>query len=276
MSVADELTSLLEAETRYLPINSEMILSPLKPLQLGTLPFDEPHPNPRAGTHPEDLPERDTSSSSIPPSSGGDAQHRLESRYSQYENRPIKPMNQNRRIAANFGGFSPKMHAVKPQPSDSRPQPHCSRWSPREPVSTEITLNSSDGSISASNSSVKSDLKLLKDILHSKRAKHVRRSHSAHVHGDAVPKERVRSSVSSSLYKSEYSPDKYSTNRRSTHSRGSGGSREYSKRHDSGNGTSRKGTQDTNGVSSEGKASPIYCHAISLVLLRWHFQLSND
>ena len=275
MSVADELTSLLEAETRYLPINSEMILSPLKPLQLGTLPIDEPHPNPHAGTHPEDLPERDTSSSSIPPSSGGDALHRPESRYSQYENRPIKPMNQNRRIAANFAGFSPKMHAVKPEPSDSRPQPHCSRWSPREPVSTEVTLNSSNGSLtSASNSSVKSDLKLLKDILHSKRTKHVRRSHSAHVHGDdAAPKERVRSSVSSSLYKSEYSPDKYSTNRRSTRSRGSGDSREYGrdKRHDSSSGTSRKGTQHTNGVSSEGKASPIYCYAISLVLLRWHF-----
>ena len=235
-----------------------MILGPLKPLQLGTLPLDEPH----AGTHPEDLPERDTSSSSIPPSSG-DA-HQQESRYSQYENRPIKPLNQNRRIAANFAGFSPKMHAIKPQPSDSRP--HCSRWSAREPVSTEVTLNSSDGSTTAS--SVTSDLKLLKDVLHSKRTKRstgVRRSHSAHVHSDDAPKERVRSSVSSSLYKSEYSPDKYTTNRRSTRSRASGGSREYSRerRRDSGSALSRKGTQDSNAVSSEGKASQIYCYAIN-------------
>ena len=255
MSVSDELTSLLDAETRYLPINSELTMSPLKPLHLGTSPTALPQDSPTAGTHPEDVPERDTSSSSVPPSSG-DSQHQQESRYLQYENRPIKPLNQNRRIAANFA-FSPKMQGIKPQPSNSRPQPHCSRWSEREPVSTEVTLNdSSNGSSSVSSSNVTSELKLLKDILQSKRAKlsGVRRSHSAHVHSDAN-KEQIRSSVSSSLYKSEYSPDKYMSGRRSTRSRGSGGSREYGveRRRDSGSGSSRKVRDDTDGVVSEGE-----------------------
>ena len=101
-----------------------------------------------------------------------------------------------------------------------------------------------------------SELKLLKDILQSKRAKRsgVRRSHSAHVHSDAN-KEQIRSSVSSSLYKSEYSPDKYTSGRRSTRSRGGGGSREYGgeRRRDSGSGSSRKARDDTDGIVSEGE-----------------------
>ncbi|KAK2190537.1 hypothetical protein NP493_77g05040 [Ridgeia piscesae] len=264
-----QLEDVTSSETRYLPINSELTMSPLKPLHLGTSPTALPQDSPTAGTHPKDVPERDTSSSSVPPSSG-DSQHQQESRYLQYENRPIKPLNQNRRIAANFA-FSPKMQGIKPQPSNSRPQPHCSRWSEREPVSTEVTLNdSSNGSSSVSSSNVTSELKLLKDILQSKRAKlsGVRRSHSAHVHSDAN-KEQIRSSVSSSLYKSEYSPDKYMSGRRSTRSRGSGGSREYGveRRRDSGSGSSRKVRDDTDGVvqSLQTWKSDVLCSREELV-----------
>ena len=215
-----ESQSLLDCETRYLPLHSELSMSPLHPFNL-----ERPRTAPAATDKPQSVSSRVVAQpDSNRPSTAHPGAHRHQSRYEQYDSRPIKAGAQGRqsRLAANFGSALVSQQeegqgeVVKPTPSDQQPQAHTRKRS-QSPLTRAIEMLDLDSDMDSKsdNGNTALELKLLKALLANRKSKkEARRSHD---HRDMSKshdpvsdgQSSVSASMSSSPYKSQYTPEKY-------------------------------------------------------------------
>lgn len=173
-----ESSQLLDGESRYLPVPSELSMSPLRPFHLHSA---------QGGANSLSL---DAAPSQVIPSSGL---------------RPSTAPGKNR-IAANFTHSDQDL--VRPTPSESQPQPH-TRKRAVSPVTKAMDLLECDSESDGNVSDATLELKLLKALLADRKTKKALQK--------SLQQQQLQSqastdvSLSSSPYRVQYSPDRYTS-----------------------------------------------------------------
>ncbi|ELT97106.1 hypothetical protein CAPTEDRAFT_208433 [Capitella teleta] len=176
-----ESSQLLDAETRYLPLHSELSMSPFRPLNMN------------AYAQQGVTASVDATSVQVPTAPGY---------------RPSTAPVRNR-LAANFSQpeAPPESLPIKPTPSDSQPQAH-TRKRPESPVTRPLDfLEYDDSETEVSDATL--ELKLLKALLANRKTKKVTQK-------PQTPQKSTDSMAaaccsSSSPYRSQYLPDRYTS-----------------------------------------------------------------
>ena len=209
---------MLEAESRYLPVPSDMSLSPVRPYSLdftakrpSTAPptSDETskgEPPPRASYADAYSNRTDRAASSV-----GDATSiNGISKYDMLENRKILPQKQP---VINAFPSSPKMSpkagsvGMIPTPSESHPQPYTRKRS-QSPVTRAINFTTTEDSDSEATKTQTTELKYLKSLLARGRTPQSETNASKRAEGSHQP---VMVSAGNVGGHKNYSPNKYST-----------------------------------------------------------------